>query len=52
MPPIAPTMGSNACRKEESSPTSTSRFISSPMEKKKRAINASLMKAIIDIGSP
>src|SRR5450759_5461202 len=41
IPPAAATMGSAALRAVESSPTSTSRLISSPMTKKKTAISAS-----------
>ena len=52
IPPMAATIGSNACLIEVNSPTSTSRFISSPMVKKKMAIKASLINAMTVIGSP
>ena len=52
MPPMAAMIGSNAWRNDESSPTSISRFISSPTEKKNTAISASLMKAMMLIGWP
>jgi hypothetical protein len=43
IPPMAATTGSIAFLKLESSPTSISLFISSPIEKKNTAISASLM---------
>ena len=52
IPPIAATTGNNAFFIEESSPTNTSRFISSPTEKKKIAIKASLINCIKVIASP
>ena len=52
MPPIAATMGSRACFREVNSPTSTSRLISRPIEKKKMAMSASLMNVMTAIGSP
>ena len=52
MPPQAATTGSKAFRGEESSPTSSSRLISNPTEKKKIAMRASLMKSSNVIGLP
>ena len=52
IPPIAATIGNNACFMEVNSPTNTSLFISSPIEKKKIAINASLINSITVIGCP
>ena len=43
VPPRAATRGKAACRGEESSPSSTSRFISSPTRKKKTAMRPSLI---------
>ena len=43
MPPIAAMIGRSACLNELNSPTSTSRFISSPIVKKNIAMRASFM---------
>ena len=52
MPPIAAPMGSNDLRGVDNSPTRNSRFISSPIVKKKIAIKASLIKSSSVIGEP
>ena len=45
MPPIAATMGTIAVRGSRSSPSTTSRLISSPTTKKKTAMSASATHA-------
>jgi len=47
IPPHAATKGKEALRKEESSPTSSSRFISNPTARKKTVIRQSFINSII-----
>ena len=52
MPPSAPAIGSATCEGRDSSPSTTSRLISSPTSRKKNAISPSLIHSSSGLLSP